>query len=119
MTLRGDDVVHYVSGPNSVFTLDSVREFIEGVTTVSGGRRALVLADIRELRSADREARKYGSGPEWAAAVEAVANIVDSGISRVLGNFFIGINKPSVPTKLFTSEDEGLAWLKSLERRNR
>jgi hypothetical protein len=31
----------------------------------------------------------------------------------VLGNFYLGLNKPLVPTRLFTSEEEAQAWLRS------
>lgn len=31
-------------------------------------------------------------------------------MSRVLGSFFIGLNKPTMPVKLFTSEKEALNW---------
>jgi hypothetical protein len=29
-----------------------------------------------------------------------------------MGNFFLGLNKPHFPTKLFTSEEKAEVWLK-------
>ena len=36
-----------------------------------------------------------------------------SPLTRAIGNFFLGLNKPLMPTRLFTSEEEALAWLKT------
>jgi hypothetical protein len=44
----------------------------------------------------------------------AFAILIDSSVSRVVGNFFLGINKPAVPTKLFTNEKEAVKWLINL-----
>jgi hypothetical protein len=41
-----------------------------------------------------------------------VALLVGSPMSRAIGNFFIGLNKPLIPTRLFVSEPEALAWLR-------
>ena len=42
----------------------------------------------------------------------AQAIIVDSPVSRLIGSFFLGLNKPPFPTKLFTSEADAVEWLK-------
>jgi len=36
----------------------------------------------------------------------------DSLASSIIGNFYIKFNNPSIPTKLFKTEDEALDWLK-------
>ena len=46
----------------------------------------------------------------------AVALVIDSPLSRVLGNFFLGFNRPETPARLFTSVDEARAWLNTFER---
>jgi hypothetical protein len=40
-----------------------------------------------------------------------VALLVGSPVTRVIGNFFIGLNKPRWPVRLFRSESDALAWL--------
>jgi hypothetical protein len=32
--------------------------------------------------------------------------------NKIIGNFFLGANKPIRPTRLFTDVPEGLRWLK-------
>src|ERR1700756_4774181 len=38
--------------------------------------------------------------------------LIESPLSRIIGNFFMGLNKPSVPAKLFNNEQDAIAWLK-------
>jgi hypothetical protein len=42
----------------------------------------------------------------------ATALIVDSPVGRIIGNFFIGMNKPGIPVKIFDSEDKAIQWLR-------
>ena len=36
----------------------------------------------------------------------------DCPLGRMMGNFFINVNKPKAPTRLFDDEAPALAWLK-------
>jgi hypothetical protein len=42
----------------------------------------------------------------------AVAVLVDNPLSRMLGNVFLGVNKPAFPTHLVEDQESGLAWLR-------
>lgn len=97
-----------------VFELDlaDAEEVIRAVGTVCGGVRRPALVDLRELRSMSRECRKYFAGPQTAEVESAVALLILSPLTKAIGNFFMGINKTVVPTRLFTSEAEAEAWLR-------
>lgn len=112
ISLDDDGIIRTRMQPG-VFDLElaDAQDVIRAVTTVSGGVRRPVLVDLRELRSMTRECRKYFAGPETAAAEAAVALLVVSPVGRAVGNFFMGLNKPLVPTRLFTSEPEAMVWL--------
>ena len=43
--------------------------------------------------------------------VSAVALIVGTPLSRMMGNFFLTVSKPMAPTRLFDDEASALAWL--------
>ena len=61
----------------------------------------------------DRETRDYYSSQEGLVATKALALLVESPVSKIMANFFIYFSKPAIPTQLFTSEDEAVAWLKT------
>ena len=96
-------------------TIEDAREVIRASETLIQGKQRPVLSDITKLRSISREARSITS----RTAVErytAAAIVVGSPISRAIGNFFIGLHKPAIPTRLFSSVEEGLAWLREQSR---
>jgi hypothetical protein len=109
----GEDGVVRMTMQSGVFDLElaDAQEVIRAVNTMCGGVRRPVLVDLRGLRSMTRECRKYFAGPETAEAESAVALLVMSPVARAIGNFFMGLNKPLVPTRLFTSEPEAVVWL--------
>ena len=98
--------------PESDFTLEDAREVTAAFATLGNGKPLPTLVDLRNVRWMQREARAHFSGPETAIVQSAAALIIASPLSRAIGNFFLGFNKPLFPTRLFTSETEALEWLK-------
>ncbi len=74
------------------------------------------LMDIRKARALSREARVYYAGQEVTGVFTATALLVDSPLSRAIGNFFLGLNKPSMPTRMFGDAEQALAWLRTFKR---
>lgn len=79
------------------------------------GHKVRLLVDMRRVAGLSREARLLYQSEETAAISTGAALLIDSGISKVIGNFVIGLNKGPVEARLFTSEDEAKAWLDTLE----
>jgi len=44
--------------------------------------------------------------------ISAAALIVSNPVSRIMGNFYMGINKTKMPIRMFTRVDEAKKWLK-------
>ncbi len=93
-------------------TLDDARTNVALCLERNAGRRRPLLVDLRAVKSQTAEARAYLAGREGSQVSQAVGLLIGSPVSRVLGNFYLGLNKPSVPTRLFTSEEEAQAWLR-------
>jgi hypothetical protein len=41
-----------------------------------------------------------------------VAVVVDSPMSKIIGNIYLGLNKPITPSRLFTDEKDAVEYLK-------
>ena len=67
------------------------------------------------MRSQSAEARALLAGPTATAVSLAVALVVESPLSTVLGNFYLGFNRPETPTRLFTSVAEAEDWLATFQ----
>ena len=99
--------------PGVDVTREDAVENIATTARLTEGKRLPVLVDLRAVRSQSAEARAYLAGPEATRISLAVALLILSPLSRMLGNFFLGFNRPEVPTRLFTSVAEAEAWLRT------
>lgn len=76
------------------------------------GKKFPLIVDSRDVKRISADARKHFSTNGRQTAINSMAIIVKSPLSRVVGNFFMGLNKPAVPARLFEKEDEAIKWLK-------
>ena len=95
----------------SIINLDDAIENTKIVAELSGKMIHPMLVDLRTINSIDKEARDHFSMKNRKAGVSAIAMLIKSPVSRIIGNFFLGLNKPKVPTQLFTSEIKAVNWL--------
>jgi hypothetical protein len=113
--LGDDGIIRAVCHPGLVTNLEDAQDNVRAFAQAAGGRRRLAVIDIRPHAAAvTREAREYYAGPENAKVVLAVALLVRSSVGRLLGNFFLGINKTQFPLKLYAEPEPALEWLKGL-----
>ncbi|MCW3090010.1 MAG: hypothetical protein JWP81_1079 [Ferruginibacter sp.] len=63
--------------------------------------------------SMDKPAREYLSSEQGTAGLVAAAIIANSPFSWMLGNFFMKVNKTSMPVKIFTKIPRAIGWLKT------
>lgn len=61
----------------------------------------------------EKDVREWGVTEEANKYTIASAVVCNSLAHRLLGNFFIKVQKPLRPTKMFSSEEEAIVWLKS------
>jgi hypothetical protein len=99
----------------AVITVAGARECLQAVRSLSAdGKRYPHLVDITKAHSIERDARVILGGPEAQGMITALALLSKTPIGNIMANFFLRLNvsNSSVPTRLFTSEREAIAWLK-------
>ncbi|HET6990441.1 MAG TPA: hypothetical protein VFJ43_03915 [Bacteroidia bacterium] len=97
--------------PGAEIGLVEAKANTQTVIDISGGANYPILVDIREIKSVSKEARDHFSMRGRKPNVTAIAMLVNSPLSRIIGNFFLGLNKPTVPTQMFNSETDAIAWM--------
>jgi hypothetical protein len=113
ISLRDDGIIQTIINlPNGRETVADAQTNIAAVTALSPEKKRPMLVDMRAVDGIEREVRAYYSSMEVSTAR---ALLVESLVGQVIANFFIGLNKPKVPTRLFVSEAEAVAWLKSFD----
>lgn len=110
--LDDDGILHTVNRPGSCFDLEAAQENLYAARRFLNGRKVPVAVDLRGTLSMSRPARQYYASEEGAFDTLATALIVDSPVERIIGNFFIGLQRPRAPVKLFDVKDEAVKWLK-------
>lgn len=110
-TFIKDNICFTVVKPGVVVDLDAAKENTMAVAELSASNIYPILVDLRLINHITKEARDHFSMRERKAGVNAIAMLVKSPVSKIIGNFFLGLNKPVVPTQMFSSEPKAMKWL--------
>lgn len=71
------------------------------------------ICNIKKLLSVNLEARRFMS--KDIIGLSCIALVVDSGLSKIVGDYAVWINKPAIPTKLFNSIEAAVSWAKEFQ----
>ncbi|MBL4754294.1 MAG: hypothetical protein JKY52_11970 [Flavobacteriales bacterium] len=96
-------------------TLATAKEELRIHRELSGGMQLPLFADLRMMKNASPEARDYGNSEAVISTYAAVGILIGSNLTRIMGSMFIRINKPSYPVRMFTIEEDALAWLQQFK----
>jgi len=78
----------------------------------TAGRRRPLLVDIRTAQPLDADARHHYSGQMLVDGFLALALLVDgSPFGRMMGNVYLRVARPGIPTQLLTDEQRAVEWL--------
>lgn len=102
----------HIKGPCSIDTKDTDEIFVAfdrlGVVAPTA-----LLADIRTLRGVSLGVRTHMSSERAGRYLARVALVADSPLTRTIGNFFMRLNRPPFPVRIFDAEGEAMRWLAS------
>jgi hypothetical protein len=88
---------------------DSLQNF-EATKILTKQDKYLVLVDARVNLSVSREARAFAAQSKNDGCT-ACAFLITSTANKLIGNFYINVNKPLTPTKIFSTEEKAIEWL--------
>ncbi|MGP8217413.1 MAG: STAS/SEC14 domain-containing protein [Bacteroidia bacterium] len=106
-------IVYEIFKKNSILDLPLARQVVQERLKVSNCNYTPIFIDLRNIFYTDTKARKYLATQEAVNYITAGAMLLDNEIMKLAGNIFIKIDKPLIPTKLFTDRDKALLWLQS------
>lgn len=110
--MRGDGiVVQLVQAKRQ--ELAHARKNIETFNQLAAGKKTLLLVDMRSPFSTGPGVRQFYASPEANEFVKAMALLIASDTGRIIGNFFMTLNSPPSPCRMFTNVNAAVKWLKS------
>jgi hypothetical protein len=97
-------------------SLADAQENLAATIAARGGRRRPLLIDISRGAPLEPEVRHYYSGECLTENFGALGLLIEaSPLGRMMGNVFLKIARPGIPTKLFTDEPAAIAWLRTFD----
>ena len=97
------------------FELKDAVQLNDRIYEIGENRKLYQLTVYGDRTVPSKEARTYSISEEGSRFKMAEAIVAESLSQKMVFNFMINVERPSVRTKLFTSVDEAKEWLKSLQ----
>ncbi len=91
--------------------LNDAMENISVSAEACGGHRAPIVVDLRQAMPLDAETRHYYTGKKLTDFFTSLAVLVPTGaFGRMMGNLYLRVANPGIPSRLFDSEMEAIKW---------
>ena len=103
-------ILHFIYKPGVVLNLEAAKTIVADRIALQNGRSYPVFCDMRGIKDSNKEARDY-LAKEGSALVTAVGVIIESPVTKIMVNFYLSINKPITPTRMFTDKALALEFL--------
>ena len=109
-----EGILEYRYAPGAVVDLEFARAIVHDARELLGDDApAPSLVEPGNVKEFTREARTYfAESADNQAVSSSVALMVESPATRIIGNVFMKVSKPRIPTKLFTNREAARAWLR-------
>jgi len=106
-----DGILYCVYNDKLEIDLEIAKQCVANRIEFSEGESYPVWVNMKGVKSATKSAREY-LADEGSYLVKAGALVIGSPLTRILGNVFLLVNKPKVPTRIFTDEEQATEWLR-------
>jgi hypothetical protein len=107
-----DGVMYGEYKSDVVIDLEAARKIADDRIRLANGVSRPFLGYVDGMSSVTKEARDFFSKNDGVKHMKKLALITTSPVSRIVGNFWLQISRPTVPTRLFLSKEDALNWLK-------
>ena len=113
VTSREEGIMHFDLKKVDEYTKQDVNDVLTAVGEIGNGRAFANLVTINDYVEIDKEAKILSASEGGNRYTIADAFVLKSMPLKLLGNFYLQINKPVRPTRLFNDETSALKWLKT------
>ena len=98
---------------NTDLTFEDAQADFESYSKLCEECKLPVLIDMENVKSVEREARAFYSSEQATKYITAAALLITNPVNRIIGNFYMGLNKTAFPFRLFTEKEKAIQWLKN------
>lgn len=105
-------IIKIVYQDDHEFNINDAKQTLKDLEELTNGKSFPILKIPGKYSSIDSDARKFISSPEGMKYSSAEAFVTTFLPHRIIGNFYMKINKPVKPTAFFETEKQAVEWLK-------
>jgi hypothetical protein len=110
-----DGILYFVYKQGIKMNLEAAKRIVADRLKVQKGVSFPVFCDMKGVKDSDKPGRDY-LAKEGSELVTAVAVMIDSPVTRIMLNFYLNINGPITPTRMFTEKDKALEYLATFKK---
>jgi hypothetical protein len=114
MSVYDEGFIEFVVKKDAILDSEDLWEARKMSLEYLPGKKFGVLTEAQDMMNITREARDTGASKEYAKDLYGVALYSKNFSLKLLGNLYIRINKPIVPTRLFDDRKKAEDWLRSV-----
>jgi hypothetical protein len=96
--------------------LETAKEIIKERHEFTKHKPVVVLVYNQGVVRMDKKAREYLSSGDGVKGIIAAAIVVGSPFTSFMANFFVSVNRPIMPVRIFSNAEEALKWLKKYKK---
>jgi hypothetical protein len=105
-----DGILYFIYKQGVKIDLQAAKTIVADRIMLQNGRSYPVFCDMRGIKDSDKAARDY-LAKEGSTLVKAVGVFIESPVTKIMGNFYLSINQPITPTRMFTDRSQALEYL--------
>jgi|APLak6261662433_1056034.scaffolds.fasta_scaffold00042_24 hypothetical protein len=115
-TIEYPNIIKIVFKDEHDFSLSDAKELLEDLKIICNDKPFPILKIPGKYSSIDNDARKFISSTEGMQFSSAEALVTNYLPHRIIGNFYLAVNKPVKPTAFFDDEEKAVNWLKQFNK---
>jgi hypothetical protein len=108
---REDGIINTNVIIDDTITLEQAKELFNAYLKLSKGKKSPHLITVSKFVIMEKDVMEFITKVANKKG-KADAFVIHSLPQKIIGNFYLKFHNPSIPTKLFTSKEKAIAWLK-------
>lgn len=111
-----DDLLIGSYKKNLKITLPIAKEIVKTRLEFTDHKPVLAIAYNLGVASMDKQARDYLASEEGVKGVIAGAIVLNSPVGSFIGNFYLFVGKPRIPSRIFSKKETAIKWLQQFRK---